>query len=188
MHWPEPIHPFDAVVVEALFVGLNQTSARLFAIPPSLGAEYRLLGGYVYSSPNVRYGRRGRCPTSGAVRAARGPLLPALGRPLAPGGSARSRTRSRSFENSRFLELPDVEDESIVTTGRGYGSSHALLVAYARLLESVDRVIQYHFELLNLGYAAYVGFYELCREAFPDITDQSDRQPGLRRGPPATAP
>ena len=53
MHWPEPIHPFDAVVVESLFVGLNQTSARLFAIPPSLGAEYRLLGGYVYSSPNV---------------------------------------------------------------------------------------------------------------------------------------
>ena len=60
-----------------------------------------------------------------------------------------------------------------MTTGRGYGSSHALLVAYARLLESVDRVIQYHFELLNLGYAAYVGFYALCREAFPDITDQA---------------
>ena len=53
MHWPEPIHPFDAIVVEAMFVGFNQTSARLFAIPPSLGAEYRLLGGYVYSSPNV---------------------------------------------------------------------------------------------------------------------------------------
>src|SRR5690349_23504054 len=53
LHWPEPIRPFDAVVVEALFVGFNQASARLFAIPPSLGAEYRLLGGYVYSSPNV---------------------------------------------------------------------------------------------------------------------------------------
>ena len=60
-----------------------------------------------------------------------------------------------------------------MTTGRGYGSSHALLVAYARLLESVDRVIQYHFELLNLGYAAYVSFYELCRGAFPDITDHT---------------
>jgi hypothetical protein len=70
-------------------------------------------------------------------------------------------------------QLPDVEDESIVTSGRGYGSSHALLVAYARLLESVDRVIQYHFELLNLGYVAYVGFYALCREAFPDVTDQA---------------
>ena len=70
-------------------------------------------------------------------------------------------------------QLPDVEDESIVTTGRGYGSSHALLVAYARLLQSVDRAIQYHFELLNLGYAAYVPFYAVCREAFPDITDQA---------------
>jgi pyruvate,water dikinase len=41
------------------------------------------------------------------------------------------------------------------------------------LLESVDRVIHYHFELLNLGYVAYVGIYELCRSAFPDISDQT---------------
>jgi pyruvate,water dikinase len=60
-----------------------------------------------------------------------------------------------------------------VTEGRGIGSSHTLLVAYHRLLESVDRIWQYHFEFLNLGYAAYLVFSELCRQSFPDISDQA---------------
>ena len=172
MHWPEPIHPFDAVVVEALFVGLNQTSARLFAIPPSLGAEYRLLGGYVYSSPNV--------VTDAAAVARRAELFEQRGGYYYRHWDELSAQWVRKVEDAiaelRELEvplLPDVEDASIVTSGRGYGTSHALLVSYARLLESVDRVIQYHFELLNLGYAAYVPFYALCREAFPDIADQA---------------
>jgi pyruvate,water dikinase len=172
MHWPEPIHPFDAVVVESLFVGLNQSSARLFAIPPSLGAEYRLLGGYVYSSPNV--------VTDAAKVARRAELFEQRGGYYYRHWDDLSAQWDRKIEDAiaelRELEVPhllDVEDASIVTTGRGYGTSHALLVAYARLLESVDRVIQYHFELLNLGYVAYVGFYAVCREAFPDITDQA---------------
>ena len=172
MHWPEPIHPFDALVVEALFVGLNQMSARLFAIPPSLGAEYRLLGGYVYSSPNV--------VTDAAVVARRAELFEQRGGyyyqhwdDLCAQWVSKVEHAIAELRELGVPPLPDVEDESIVTTGRGYGSSHALLVAYARLLESVDRVIQYHFELLNLGYAAYVGFYALCRGAFPDITDQA---------------
>ena len=70
-------------------------------------------------------------------------------------------------------ELPDIEDEAVVTEGRGIGSSHTLLVAYNRLLESVDRIWQYHFEFLNLGYAAYLVFYELCKQSFPDIPDQA---------------
>ena len=90
-----------------------------------------------------------------------------------PGGCSKIEDAIAELRELEVPELPDIEDESVVTTGRGYGSSHALLVAYARLLESVDRVIQYHFELLNLGYAAYVGMYELCRGVFPDISDQT---------------
>ena len=172
MHWPEPIYPFDAVVVEALFVGLNQASARLFAIPPSLGAEYRVLGGYVYSSPNVL--------TDAGVVARRAELFEKRGGYYYRHWDDLYAQWVRKIEDAiaelrglEVPELPDIEDESVVTTGRGYGSSHALLVAYARLLESVDRVIQYHFELLNLGYAAYVSIYELCRDVFPDISDQT---------------
>lgn len=69
--------------------------------------------------------------------------------------------------------LPEIENESVVTEGRGIGSAHTLLAAYNRLLESVDRIWQYHFEFLNLGYAAYLVFYELCKQNFPDIPDQT---------------
>jgi pyruvate, water dikinase len=70
-------------------------------------------------------------------------------------------------------DLPEIEDSAVVTEGRGIGSAHTLLVAYDRLLESVDRIWQYHFEFLNLGYAAYLVFYELCKQSFPDIPDQT---------------
>ena len=40
-------------------------------------------------------------------------------------------------------------------------------------LESVDRVLHYHFELLNLGYAAYAVLYGLCRDSFPDMPDRT---------------
>jgi pyruvate,water dikinase len=32
---------------------------------------------------------------------------------------------------------------------------------------------QFHFELLNIGYAAYLTFFGFCKEAFPDIPDQT---------------
>ena len=70
-------------------------------------------------------------------------------------------------------DLPEFEDESIVIEGRGFASSHALIVAYDRLLESFDRICHYHLELANLGYGAYLVFYELVRGTFPDISDQT---------------
>ena len=37
----------------------------------------------------------------------------------------------------------------------------------------MDRIWQYHFEFLNLGYAAYLVFPEFCRQSFPEIADQA---------------
>lgn len=31
----------------------------------------------------------------------------------------------------------------------------------------------YHFEMLNLGYGAYLTFREFCQQAFPGISDQT---------------
>ena len=78
-----------------------------------------------------------------------------------------------ALEALEVPELPEYEDESVVTEGRGVGSSYPLLLAYDRLLEGLDRIRHYHFELLNLGYGAYLAFYELCRQLFPDIADQT---------------
>ena len=52
LHAPEPLYPFDAFAFESAVVALNQSNSRLFAVPPSLGSEVRILNGYVYITPN----------------------------------------------------------------------------------------------------------------------------------------
>ena len=172
LHAAEPLYPFDSFLFEYAVVALDQANSRLFAVPQSLGVECRILNGYVYASTNL--------VTDDAALAERAELF--------------SRRSGHYYEHwdelyERWLdkveaatgelialevpEMGEFEDESIVTEGRGLGSSHALLQAYDRLIEGVDRVFQYHFEFLSLGYGAYFVFYEQCRQAFPDITDQT---------------
>ena len=57
--------------------------------------------------------------------------------------------------------------------GRGLMSGYDLLTSYSRLIENMHEMAYYHFEMLNLGYAAYLTFLEFCRRAFPGILDQT---------------
>ena len=41
------------------------------------------------------------------------------------------------------------------------------------LKELVYKIWQYHFEFLNLGYAAYLDFFGFVKEQFPSIPDQA---------------
>ena len=151
---------------------MNQASARLFVEPRSLGVECRLLNGYIYLSANP--------VTDEATLERRAELF--AGRAghyyehwdeLYEGWLEKVEAATTELAGLEVPEMPEIEDESIVTDGRGLGSSHALLHAYDRLLEGVDRIFQYHFEFLGLGYGAYLAFYERCRERFPDISDQT---------------
>src|SRR5205807_2416022 len=63
------------------------------------------------------------------------------------------------------------EPLEVVTSGRGTGSGYDLQVTYHRLLDLAHKVWQYHFEFLNLGYAAYLDFFGFCKQAFPSIAD-----------------
>ena len=172
LHAAEPVYPFDSFVFEYAVVALNQASSRLFVVPPSLGVECRLLNGYVYVSANL--------VTDEVTLARRAELF--SGRAgyyyehwddLYERWLVKVEATTSELVELEIPVLAELEDESIVTEGRGLGSSHALLHAYDRLLEGVDRIFQYHFEFLNLGYAAYLVFYERCREAFPEISDQT---------------
>ena len=158
--------------MDAAFVGLNQASVRLFVVPSSLGVEQRVLNGYVYISANS--------VTDEATLAQRSELFAKRGGyyyehwdELYARWQNKVDAATRELEALEVPELPEFEDEAVVTEGRGWGSSVALLVAYDRLLEGLDRVLQYHFELLNLGYGAYLLFYDLCRQTFPGIAEQT---------------
>jgi pyruvate, water dikinase len=170
LHAPEPLYPFDALVFESAVVALNQTASRLFAVPPSLGSEMRILNGYVYITPNS--------VTDEAALARREEIFEVRAGyyfehwdELYGRWVDKVEAATAELQALEVPDLPKYEDESVVTEGRGVGSSYLILAAYDRLLEGIDRVVQYHFELLNLGYGAYLAFYELCRGVLPDIED-----------------
>ena len=172
MHFPEPMFPFDFVSADSPYMCLGQANSRIFAVPPALGIDHRVLYGWVYMSANP--------VTDPEEIGRRAELFGRAGRLYFQNwdelyGRWRAKVEETIHEIDALVvpDLPEIEDEAVVTEGRGIGSAHTLLVAYDRLLESVDRIWQYHFEFLNLGYAAYLVFYELCKQSFPDIPDQT---------------
>jgi len=172
MHFPEPMFPFDFVTADSPYMSLGQANSRIFLVPPALGIDHRVLYGWVYMSPNgvtdpEEIGRRAQ-----EFQQRAGYYFQNWNE-LYGRWKDKVEAEIRAVEELEVPDLPAQEDLAVVTEGRGVGSSHALLVAYDRLLESIDRIWQYHFEFLNLGYAAYLAFYQLCKEAFPDIADQT---------------
>ena len=171
VHYAEPYYPFDAVLADCIAVNFSQTSARRFAVPTSLGVEQRILGGYVYLSPSSI--------SDEAVIDARAELFAVRGGyyyehwdELDRQWREKVQIEIRALEALEVPALSEVEEQALVTSG-GAASSHLLLAAYDRLLEGFDRVSQYHFELMNLGYGAYLALYELCHETFPDISEMT---------------
>jgi pyruvate, water dikinase len=172
MHFPEPMFPFDFVTADSPYMCLGQANSRIFAVPPALGIDHRVLYGWVYMSANAvadpaEIGRRAE------VFGRRAGYYFQNWDELYGRWRAKVEGTIAELVALEVPDLPDLEPEEVVTEGRGLGATHTLLVAYNRLLESIDRIWQYHFEFLNLGYAAYLVFYELCKQSFPDISDQT---------------
>jgi len=172
LHAAEPLYPFDSFVSQYGVVALNQASSRLFVTPRSLGFECRILNGYLYLSSNS-VNDEATLVRRTELFARRSGYYYEHWHELYDRWLEKVEVATSELLALEIPALEEVEDERFVTEGRGLGSSHALLHAYDRLLEGVDRILQYHFEFLGLGYDAYLAFYERCREAFPDISDQT---------------
>ncbi len=172
MHHPEALYPFDTITSESWWVGLGQNNARIFVVPPALGIDQRVLNGYLYISANSI--------DDPAVVGQRVEFFKRrAGYYYEHWNELYARWEQKATETIRELEaiqvpdLPEYEDEAVVTEARGVSSAYHLLVAYNRCLENMYKMWQYHFEFLNLGYAAYLTFYQFCKQAFPDIADQT---------------
>ena len=138
-------------------------------IPPANGVDYRILNGYVYLSPVP-------APPEDLERRAalfteRAGFYFANWDRLYDDWLVKIRDLVGQMNELRFTSLPDVEDLEVVTSGRGTGSGHDLLASYHRLVDLGMTLWQYHFEFLNLGYAAYLDFFGFCKTAFPSIPD-----------------
>jgi pyruvate,water dikinase len=175
MHYPEPMYPFDMVMPEQTWVILNQNTTRYMVVPTALGIDHRVVNGYVYISPNTV-----KDPADIARRAEQ--FGPRAGhyfsnwQELYEQWVAKAKATREELESLQFPALPDAEPLEHVLAGQDRGSVYGLISTYNRLLENIAQIGHLHFEMLGLGYGAYVTFGEFCRRAFPDIRDQTIAQ------------
>lgn len=170
MHWPEPLPPWDASFVEYGLASLSQCNTRLYVVPPALGIDMRILNGYVYMSPvGVED------PEEVTARAAhfvqRAGFYFEHWDELYARWMDKVRNLIDEMEALRFEPLPEIEPLERVTGAVGTGSGFDLVADYERLVVLALTVWQYHFEFLNLGYAAYLDYFSFCKQAFPGMPE-----------------
>jgi pyruvate,water dikinase len=52
MHFPVPMPAFDVACIDAPYQAVGAWQNRVFAVPPAMGIDYRIVNGYVYISGN----------------------------------------------------------------------------------------------------------------------------------------
>ncbi|MFK7805924.1 MAG: PEP-utilizing enzyme [Anaerolineae bacterium] len=168
-HWPTVFKPFDSITIEFAIKTLSQYNTRHIIIPPAMGIDYRIHNGYLYLSPVGVPPEQieGRVPH----------FLERAGHYFANWGDMLDNWHKKvakvieELESLSFETLPEMIPLEWVTGGRGLDSASDMSAAYDRLIQLGYIAWQYHFEFLNLGYAAYLDFFGFCKEAFPGIPD-----------------
>jgi len=170
MHWGAAMTPWDSVFLEMAIASLSQFNSRHYRIPPADGIDFRVLYGYPYFSPiTIEDGARIESRVPEFMERAGHYFV--NWNDLYDNWLGKIKTSIDEINAIDLSPLPEMEDLSVVTDGIGTGSGHRLLEEYRTLKNLCLKVWQYHFEFLNLGYAAYLDFFGFCKQAFPSIPD-----------------
>jgi len=171
LHHPEVMHPYDEIQCECWWQGLGAFNTRIFAMPPAYGIDQRVVNGYLYISP---------IPAPPEDLEARAQAFGARAghyyenwNEIYEEWKVKTLDRLQQMKAMRYERLPDLEDQSLVESHRGTSSGYQMIEDFSRMVLIMYETYQFHFELLNIGYAAYLTFFQFCKTAFPDISDQT---------------
>ena len=172
MHFPEPMCAFDVATAEAAYCALGAANTRVHCLPTALGIDYRIINGRIYIGGNA--------VTDPAEIARRTKEFQQRAfyyyenwERLFAQWKDKMMALIREAEALPNLELPEFERLEHVHAGRGIASNHYLLDIYQKTLEGYFRMWHHHFEFLLLGYGAYLTFFDFCKKAFPEISEQT---------------
>jgi len=172
MHFPEPMCVFDMVTAEAAYCALGSANTRIHCLPTTLGIDYRIINGRVYIGGNaVSDPAEIRRRTEEFQR--RAFYYYANWERLFAQWKDKMMALIRDAQALPKLELPEFEPLEHVHAGRGVASNHYILDTYQKTIEGFFRMYHHHFEFLLLGYGAYLTFFDFCKKAFPEISDQT---------------
>lgn len=169
LHYPEAHYPFDLIWDEAWFLALSQNNTRTFLVPPANGIDHRIVNGRVYITPVAVTDPKEIERRIPIFMKRAGFYYENWDRLYDRDWKGKMKTLLDELESISFKPLPLMEDESVVFENKGTGSGFHLLNTYNRLIDMAFLVWQYHFEFLNLGYAAYVTFINTANSIFPNI-------------------
>ena len=171
MHFPVPMPAFDVACIDSPYQAVGAWQNRVFAVPPAMGIDYRVVNGYIYISGNP--------VTDPAKVAERAEFFQRrAGYYYANWDELYARWRTKvqalidEVTNLRVPELPEYEPDEVIFDDTRNTSFIDVLDAYQRTLRLGDLMWQQHFEFLLLGYGAYATFADYCKSNLPDIPDQ----------------
>ncbi|GAA0319803.1 PEP-utilizing enzyme [Sphingomonas oligophenolica] len=172
MHFPEPMHHFDMVTAEAAYCALGAFNTRVHVLPTTKGIDHRIINGRVYIG--------GVAVTDPVEIAERQILFQQRAfyyyehwERLYDQWKVKMKVLIAEAQALPAVELPDWEPIETTHSGKGVAANHALIDIYRKQLEGYFRMWQHHFEFLLLGYGAYLTFFDFCKRAFPEISDQT---------------
>jgi pyruvate,water dikinase len=174
IHAPEPLPPLDLIFQEAWQISLSQYTTRVFCIPPAQGIAQRIVGGYLY------------------ICAIAPPPDEIIGEKAAHFEKRvfyvfehydelwdKWLTKFKALgEEMNAVQIPAelpkyVPDDQVLPAPTGYYDSYNLIESFDKLVNQMFKGWQYHFEMLNLTYLAYLMFADVSRKLFPGISESA---------------
>jgi len=172
MHFPEPMPAFDVVTAEVPYHGMGAFTTRVFAFPTALGVDHRIVNGRIYITANTVTDPE-EVEQRLAVFQKRAGHYYENWDSIYEDWQERILNLIREIDAVEVPELPEFEDEDVVMQSRGIAQNHYVREAFHRCIEGYTKMWMHHFEMLMLGYGAYVVFFQFCKQAFPEIADQT---------------
>lgn len=172
IHDPEPMPPLDLIFHEAWQISLAQYTTRVFCIPPAQGIAQRMVGCYMYIcaiTPPPEEIIKEKAELFGK----RTPYIFEHYDELWEKWLNKFQKLGREMEALKIAEeLPKyVPEDQVLPAPRGYYASYDLIEAFNMLVNMMFKGWQYHFEMLNLTYLAYLMFADVARKLFPGISE-----------------
>ena len=174
IHAPEPMPPLDHIFQEAWQISLSQYTTRVFCIPPAQGIAQRMVGGYMYICAIA--------PPPDAIIGEKAALFEKRvfyvfehyeelwGKWL---------TKFKALGNEmKAVQIPKelpkyVPEDEVLPAPTGCYASYNLIECFDTLVNQMIKGWQYHFEMLNLTYLAYLMFADVSRKLFPGISESA---------------
>jgi pyruvate,water dikinase len=171
MHFPVPMPAFDVACIDSPYQAVGEWQNRFFAVPPAMGIDYRIVNGYVYISGNPVTDPEKVAERVEIFQRRAGYYLEHWDE-LYRAWKEKMEALIAEITELPVPDLPEFEPDALMFEAERNTAFYEVLEAYSRTLRCGDLMWQHHFELLLLGYGAYVTFADFCKSSLPDIPDQ----------------